>query len=247
MRNTITRVKNNTSCTSNVRDTSSFNFCQFLVIVFNNICKLLLHVTNDFSLGQDFHHVLSEVTSGKIETKDGVGKSITFINWDGMRNTITRVKNNTSCTSGSIQGKDGLNGNIHSRGGKSFKHDLGHLFSVCFWVQWGFGQKNGVLFWGNSKLIVESMMPNLLHVIPRGDNSVLNGVRQFQNTTFALCFISNVGILLGHTNHRGSMLGSSYNRWEHSTRCIVTSKSTLDHTGTIVDDKGRSGFSIFVF
>merc|ERR1740123_777873 len=146
-----------------------------------------------------------------------------------------------------IQAVLSLYGNIHSRGGKSFKHDLGHLFSVCFWVQWGFGQKNGVLFWGNSKLIVESMMPNLLHVIPRGDNSVLNGVRQFQNTTFALCFISNVGILLSHTNHRGSMLGSSYNRWEHSTRCIVTSKSTLDHTGTVVDDKGRSGFTIFFF
>merc|ERR550517_264116 len=38
-------------------------------------------------------------------------------------------------------------------------------------------------------------MPDLLHIIPRGDNSMFNWVRQFQYTTLALCFISNVGIL----------------------------------------------------
>merc|ERR1719354_982312 len=97
-----------------------------------------------------------------------------------------------------------------------------------FGGQWGFGEKNGVFFRGDSKLVVESMMPNLLHVIPRGDDSVLDWVSQFQNTTLALCFISNVGILLGHTNHGGAMFGSSYDGWEHSTRCIVTGKSTLD-------------------
>ena len=38
---------------------------------------------------------------------------------------------------------------------------LGHFFSVSFGVQWGFGEKNWVLFWGHTELIVEGVMPDL--------------------------------------------------------------------------------------
>jgi len=45
-----------------------------------------------------------------------------------------------------------------------------------------------VLFRGNSQLIVESVMPDLLHVVPVGDDAVLNGVLERQDTTLRLRF-----------------------------------------------------------
>jgi hypothetical protein len=69
-----------------------------------------------------------------------------------------------------------LDSDIHSGGVESFEHDLGHLFSVGFGVQWGFSKKDWVFFWGNSQFIVEGVMPDLFHVIPVGDDTVFNWV-----------------------------------------------------------------------
>merc|ERR1711953_1254592 len=107
-----------------------------------------------------------------------MGKSITFIDGDGVGDTITRVHDNTSGTTRSVEGEDSLDGNIHGGHVEGLKHDLGHLFTVGLGVQWGLSQENGLLLWGNAELIVEGVMPDLLHVIPVGDDTMLNGVLQ---------------------------------------------------------------------
>merc|ERR1712240_342160 len=108
-------------------------------------------------------------------TEDGVGESITFIDGDSVGNTISRVHDNTSGTARGIEGKDSLDGNIHGGHVEGLEHDLGHLLTVGLGVQWGLSQEDGLLLWGNAELIVEGVMPDLLHVIPVGDDSVLNG------------------------------------------------------------------------
>merc|ERR1711955_133024 len=121
-------------------------------------------------------------------------------------------------------GKDSLDGDIHSWGVEGLEHDLGHLFSVGLGVQWGLGQEDWVLFGGNTKLIVEGVMPDLLHVIPVGNNTVLNWVLQGEDTSLGLGFISNIGVLLSHTDHDTLMSWSS--KWmgrqllEHHLRQI---------------------------
>src|SRR6185437_4791877 len=60
-----------------------------LLEVEGNVGELLLDVTNDFTLGgggegvttlsQDLHHVVSQVTTGEIQTEDGVGESVTLV------------------------------------------------------------------------------------------------------------------------------------------------------------------------
>merc|ERR1712156_259395 len=44
-------------------------------------------------------------------------------------------------------------------------------------------------------------MPDLFHIIPVGDDTVFNGVFQGKDTPLGLSFISNIGILLTHTDH----------------------------------------------
>merc|ERR1719391_1285804 len=144
-------------------------------------------------------------------TDNSMGKSITFIDGDTMGDTVARVHDDTSGTSGSIEGEDSLDGNIHSGHVKGLKHDLGHLLTVSFGVEGGFSQEDGLFLRGNTELIVEGVMPDLLHIIPVGDDSMFNRVLQGKDTSLGLSFISNIGILLSHTNHHTLVTGSANN------------------------------------
>ncbi|KFR11611.1 hypothetical protein N306_14057, partial [Opisthocomus hoazin] len=129
-----------------------------------------------------------------------MGEGITFIDGHSVGNTITRVHHNTSGATRGIQGQHSLDGYIHGWGVEVFTH-LCHLLSVGFGVQGSLCEQHRVLLRGYSQLVVESVVPDLLHVIPVGDNAVLNGILQGQDTSFALGFITNVAVFLAHTNH----------------------------------------------
>lgn len=143
-------------------------------------------------LGEDLHQVVGQVTTGQVQTEDGVGKSVTFVDWDGVGDTISGVQDDTGGTTGSVQGEYGLDGYIHGGCVEGLKHDLGHLFPVSLGVEWSFGKEDWVFFWSDTEFVVESVMPDLFHVIPVGDDTVFDGVFQGEDTSLALGFISYV-------------------------------------------------------
>ena len=89
-------------------------------------------------------------------------------------------------------------------------HYLGHFFTISFGVEGGFCQQDRMLLWGNSKLVVEGVMPDLLHVIPVGDNSMLNRILKREDTSLTLGLVSYVGVLLSHTNHHTLVTRTTY-------------------------------------
>ena len=50
-----------------------------------------------------------------------------------------------------------------------------------------------MLLWGDSELVVEGVMPDLLHIVPVCDDAVLDGVLEGQDTSLGLGFVSDVG------------------------------------------------------
>ena len=182
-----------------------------LLEVKGDVAELLLDVTDNFTLsgsgegvsalGQDLHQVVRQVTTSHVDTGDGVGKSETLVNGDDVGNTITRVKDDTGGTTGSIQGENGLNRDVEGGSVEGLEDDLSHLLTVGLGIDGGFGQENGVLLRSDTKLVVECVVPNLLHVIPVRDNTVLNGVSEREDTTLGLCLVTDVGVLLTHTDH----------------------------------------------
>merc|ERR1712183_834655 len=124
-----------------------------------------------------------------------------------MGDTITRVHDNTGGTSRGIEGEDSLDGNIHGGHVEGLEHDLSHLLTVSLWVEGSLSQEDGLFLRGNTEFIVEGVVPDLLHIIPVGDDSVLNGVLEGKDTSLGLCLISNIGILLSHTNHHTLVAG----------------------------------------
>merc|ERR1711877_104406 len=80
----------------------------FLFEVKGNIAELLLDVTDNLTLSgggervttlsEDLHEVIGELTASQVQTEDGVGKSITFIDGDIVGDTIARVHDHTGGT-----------------------------------------------------------------------------------------------------------------------------------------------------
>ena len=173
---------------------------QLLLKVESDVAEFFLDVADDFTLGgggegvTTLHQVLDEeigkIATSEIKTEDGVRHGETFVNGHGVGDTITGVQHNTSCSSRGVQGEHGLDGNVEGGGVEGLKHDLGHLFTVSLGVQGGLSQEDRVLLGRNTELIVEGMMPDLLHVVPVGDDTVLNGVLQCEDTTLGLSLIT---------------------------------------------------------
>ncbi|KAE9411650.1 hypothetical protein Angca_001693, partial [Angiostrongylus cantonensis] len=65
---------------------------------------------------------------------------------------------------------------VHGRGVEGLEHDLSHLLAVGLGVQGSLSQQNGVFLRSNTEFVVEGVMPDLFHVIPVGDDTVLDGV-----------------------------------------------------------------------
>merc|ERR1712243_169393 len=139
-------------------------------------------------------------------------------------------------------GEDSLDGNIHGGHVEGLEHDLGHLLTVSFRVERSLCKKDRLFLRGNTELIVEGVVPDLLHVIPVGDDSMLHRVLEGEDTSLGLGLISNIGILLSHTNHHTLVARTTNNGGEDSTRSIISGKASLAHAGAIVHDKGSNVF-----
>merc|ERR1712012_1081423 len=224
----------------------------FLLEVKGNIAELLLDVTDNFTLSgggervtalsEDLHEVVGELTASQVQTKDGMGKSITLIDGDVVGDTIARVHDHTGGTTRGIEGKDGLDGNIHSGHVEGLEHDLSHLLTVSLGVEGSLSKEDGLLLRCNTEFIVEGVMPDLLHIIPVGDDTVFNGVLQGEDTSLGLSLIANIGVLLAHTHHDTLVAGTSNNGGEDSSGSVISGKSSLAHAGAIVNDESRNVF-----
>ena len=136
-----------------------------------DVAELLLDVTDDLTLGgggervatlgEDLHEVIGQITSGQVETEDGVGEGVSLVDGNGVGDTITRVENDTGGTSRGVEGEHGLDGDVHGGGIEGLEHDLCHLLSVGLGVEGSLSQQYGVLLRGNTKLVVEGVMPDL--------------------------------------------------------------------------------------
>merc|ERR1712242_250069 len=128
-----------------------------------------------------------------------MGQSITFIDGDSVGDTITGVHDDTGGTTRGVQGQNSLDSDIHGGHVEGLKHDLGHLLTVGLGVEGSLSKEDGLFLWGNTELVVEGVMPDLLHIIPVGDDTVLNRVLQGEDTSLGLGLITYIGVLLTHT------------------------------------------------
>jgi len=82
------------------------------VKVVGDVAELFLDVSGDFSFGgggeadadfgEELHHVLGQVSTGEIDSHDGVGKGVAFVDGDGVGDTITGIEHDTGGSTGGV-------------------------------------------------------------------------------------------------------------------------------------------------
>merc|ERR1719390_560707 len=223
-----------------------------LLEVKGNIAELLLDVTDNLALsgggegvaplGKDLHEVVGELTASQVKTDNGVGESVTLVDGDTVGDTVTGVHDDTGGTAGGVQGEHGLDGDVHGGHVEGLEHDLGHLLTVGLGVEGSLGQEDGLLLGGDTELVVEGVVPDLLHVVPVGDDSVLNGVLQGEDTPLGLGLVTDIGVLLSHTDHDSLVAGTADNGGEDSSGSVISGEASLAHAGAIVNNEGSNVF-----
>ena len=76
---------------------------------------------------------------------------------------------------------------------------------------------------------------HLLHVVPVGDDAVLDGILQGEDTSLALGLVSDVRVLLSHTDHHALVAGATHDGREDGTGRIVAGETGFAHAGAVVD------------
>ena len=196
-----------------------------LLEVKRHVAELLFYVTDDFALGggvecvaalgKNLHQVVGKIAAGHVDARDGMGEGETLVDGHHVSNTIARVKNDTRGAAGSVQGENSLDGDVEGWGVEGLKDDLRHLLAVGLGIDGSLGQQDGVLLGSHSQLVVEGVVPDLLHVVPVGNNTVLNRIPQRENTALGLCLVSDIGVFLTHSNHyTGGMLALHWQQRE---------------------------------
>merc|ERR1712137_546701 len=218
-----------------------------LLEVEGDVAKLLLDVADNLalgggdegvsSLGHDLHEVVGQVAAGQVKTQDGEGKGVNLIDGDGVGDTISDVEDKTGGTTRGVQGEDGLDAHVGGGGVEGLKDDLDELLSVGLGVEGSLGVKMRGLVRRDSQLVVEGVVPHLLHVVPVGDDTVLNGVLQGEDTSLGLSLVTDVGVLVAHTDHDADMTRASNDGGEDGAGSVISGESTLDHSGAIVNDQ----------
>jgi len=186
--------------------------------------------------GKEGNEVVGNGSTGNEVLVNGVWNGETFIDWDSVGNTISRVNNATGGSTVGVEGKDGLNGNIHTSDLESLEHELGHLLSVGFWVHWGLSKENVVLGGIDSELVGEAVLPDLLHLGPVGNDTGLNWVGELKNTSHFLGLITDVFGFGLNTEHLFIGSWDTEDGWEFAGWLVFSSETSLDNTGSVINN-----------
>ncbi|KFP04569.1 hypothetical protein N300_09866, partial [Calypte anna] len=158
-----------------------------------------------------------------------VGQGVPLVDGHGVGDAVPRVHDDASGATGGVEGQHGLDGHVHGRGVEGLEHDLGHLLPVGLGVEGSLSQQDGVLLRGHPQLVVEGVVPDLLHVVPVGDDAVLDGVLQGEDAPLALGLVPHVAVLLPHAHHHALVPGTPHDGGEHGSGGVVPRKARLAH------------------
>merc|ERR1711918_159047 len=118
--------------------------------------------------------------------------------------TITAIDDDTSGAARGVQGEHSLDGNIESTSSEGLEHDLGHALAVLLGVHRSLCEEDTsailialvLVTDDHTELVVESVAPHLLHVLPVLHDAVLEGILQNEDTALLLGLLTNVVVLV---------------------------------------------------
>lgn len=76
------------------------------------------------AFSQNLHQIIGEIATGQVQSEDGVGQGVAFVDGHRVGDAVAAVQNDTGGTTGGVQREYRLNGHVHRRCVERFEHDL---------------------------------------------------------------------------------------------------------------------------
>ena len=166
------------------------------VLLLDLACDLELvlgrHVRHLAALAHEVKHELGDVAPCDGNVLDRAPDHVPLRTGDDVRDTVAGVEHDTRGATGRVKREYGLDGDVECRRVERLKHDLRHLLAVRLRVERRLREEDRVLFGRDTQLVVEGVVPDLLHVVPVGDDTVLDRVLQREDTTLGLSLITRM-------------------------------------------------------
>jgi len=138
-----------------------------------------------------------------------------------------------------VKSQNGLNCNVDTAESISIKHNLAHLLPVLKGVHGRLCQENLLALSIDLELLMEGVIPEMLHVVPLLDDTVLHGVADLEHSS------SGGGLVTAHDilddNIAIGLLLGTQDRSADDGRVLMLGEvlrgiSDLEETGTSVED-----------
>ena len=204
-----------------------------------DIALELLNLLDDLKLGRRVEHialsaeqqlqVLRHVSTANIDTLNSIVDSVALVDGRAVAAAVTGIEHQASRVTTRIQTQDSLLLEEDLRRAELLKEDVGRLSSIVVRVERRLSEKDGMLLRRDLQL-VEYVAPKLLHIIPVSDDTVLDGIVQFENTLELVSSLTNERVLLILRDHDLLVNGSTNTTyakylvtiWEGCFQCHFT-------------------------
>ena len=164
---------------------------------------------------------------------------VALVDGHGVRDAVAGVHHDAGGAARRVQREHGLDGDVHGRDVEGLEHDLGHLLAVGLRVERGLGEQDRVLLGRDAQLVVEGVVPDLLHVVPVGHDAVLDRVLEREDATLGLGLVTDVRVLLAHAHHHAGLARAADDRGEDRAGRVIAREAGLAHAGAVVHHESR--------
>jgi len=214
--------------------------------IVTDVAELLLDLTDGLKIGsavegitteeEELDEVAGNIGTGDIKTTDEVGHGVTLTDRDDVSHTITRVEHDTIKKTLSVKHKDGLHGDVDTVETVLLEHDLNHLLTVLAGVHGSLGKENLALLGVDLKALVPGVIPDVLHILPRADHTVIKRISDLKLRTGSGSLVTDHDILKGDAVDLllRTEDGTADHGGESGGREVCTGKTSLHETGTVI-------------
>jgi len=211
-----------------------------------DVAELLLDLTDGLEIGgsvedvaaeqQQLDQITSDIATGDIETSGQVGQRKTFVDGHNVRDTITRVDDDTSQKTLGVQGQHGLNGDVDRLEAVLLEHDLSHLLAVLLRVHWSLSKHDLALVGLDLELLLKGVVPDVHHIVPVTDHTIVERIGDLQHVADLGGFITNHDVLeLDIVNLLlSSEHGATDQRREDGVRKVRAGETALDKSCSVI-------------
>lgn len=132
--------------------------------------------------------MLRDISSADVNPLNGIIDGESLENGTAMANTVATIQDEARCLASGIQTQYCLLLEEDLGDAELLEENVGSFSAVIVRIKWWICQQNGMLFRRDLELI-ENMAPKCFHVIPVGDDTVLNRVVELEDSAVFVLYI----------------------------------------------------------